>query len=105
MRNEYQLRLLFAAVAAGALEPAVAAAHPPHVRDQDEAFRGRQQGRFLPLRAIEDRIVPKMRGFDYLGPELEGNVGRYRLKFMRGQQVVWIDIDARTGEVLARSGF
>jgi uncharacterized membrane protein YkoI len=105
MRNEYQLRLLLSAVAVGALLPAAAGAHPPHVRDQDEAFRGREQGRFLPLRAIEDRVVPKMRGFDYLGPELEANVGRYRLKFMRGQQVVWIDIDARTGEILARSGF
>ncbi|HMC92872.1 MAG TPA: hypothetical protein VKI45_10460 [Allosphingosinicella sp.] len=105
MRNEYTRRLLLAAAAAGALLPLAAGAHPPHVRDQDEAFRGREQGRFMPLRAIENRIVPKMHGFDYLGPELDANVGRYRLKFMRGQQVVWIDIDARTGDVLARSGF
>ncbi len=26
------------------------------------------------------------------------------LKFMRGGQVIWVDIDARTGEVVGRSG-
>lgn len=104
MRNAFR-PLLLAFLAAGALLPPVAAAHPPRVREQDEAFRGREQGRFMPLRAIEDRIVPRMRGFDYLGPELEAGLGRYRLKFMRGQQVVWIDIDARSGEIVARSGF
>jgi hypothetical protein len=105
MRNEYRPRLLLAALAAGVALPLPAGAHPPRVREQDVAFRATQQGRFMPLRAIEDRIVPHMRGYDYLGPELEPGLGRYRLKFMRGQQVVWIDIDARNGEVLARSGF
>jgi uncharacterized membrane protein YkoI len=107
MRNEYpimKLAFLLAAAAAPAIV-ASAAGHPPRVRDQDEVFRATQQGRFLPLRAIENRIIPRMRGFDYLGPELEAAAGRYRLKFMRGQQVVWIDIDARTGEVIGRSGF
>ena len=45
-----------------------------------------------------------MRGYDYLGPELDAGIGRYRLKFIRGPQVVWVDVDARTGEILARSG-
>jgi uncharacterized membrane protein YkoI len=103
MRNAFK-PLLLALLTIGALAPP-AGAHPPRVREQDEAFRGREQGRFMPLRSIEDRIVPRMRGFDYLGPELEAGVARYRLKFMRGQQVVWIDIDARTGEIVARSGF
>ncbi|MEA2998792.1 MAG: hypothetical protein QOH04_2374 [Sphingomonadales bacterium] len=77
----------------------------PHEREQDEAFRGRRAGRFMPLRDLEERIVPRMHGFTYLGPELDAFSGRYRLKFMRGPQVVWIDIDARTGEILGRSGF
>ncbi|MBV8685832.1 MAG: hypothetical protein JOZ90_08765 [Alphaproteobacteria bacterium] len=97
--------LLLAALAGAAVPPAAAGARPPHEREQDEAFRGTRQGRFLPLRAIEDRIVPRMRGFSYLGPELDPGSGRYRLKFMRGPQVVWIDVDARTGEILGRSGF
>jgi hypothetical protein len=82
-----------------------AAAHPPRQRDQDAAFQGRREGRFMPLRAIEGRIIPQMRGFDYLGPELDPHAGRYRLKFMRGPRVVWIDVDARTGEIVGRSGF
>src|SRR4051812_8900051 len=84
---------------------APAGAHPPRPRDQDVAFRGTRDGRFLPLRAIEGRIVPRMRGFDYLGPELDAEAGRYRLKFMRGPQVVWVDVDARTGEIIGRTGF
>ncbi|MBV9931333.1 MAG: hypothetical protein JO013_10360 [Alphaproteobacteria bacterium] len=105
MRNASQSRFLVAVLAAGSVLVPAAGAHPPRPREQDEAFRGREQGRFMPLRAIEDRIVPRMRGFDYLGPELEHGAARYRLKFMRGQQVVWVDVDARTGEILARSGF
>ena len=74
-------------------------------REQDAALRGLKQGRIIPLRAIENLIVPKMRGFDYLGPELDVAAARYRLKFIRGTRVVWIDIDARTGEVIGKSGF
>jgi hypothetical protein len=105
MRYAFKPLFLLAVLAAGAAMPPLAGARPPRVREQDEVFRGTQQGRFMPLRAIENRIVPKMRGYDYLGPELESGIGRYRLKFMRGQQVVWIDIDARTGEIVGRSGF
>ena len=97
------LALLIAAAAAAAL-PAPAAAGPRE-REQAEAFRSAQAGRIIPLRAIEARIVPQMRGFAYLGPEFYADIGRYRLKFLRGQRVVWVDVDARTGEVTGRSGF
>jgi hypothetical protein len=97
--------LLLLLALAGVAAPVAAGARPPHEREQDEAFKGTKQGRFLPLRTIENRIVPRMRGFHYLGPELDGGSGRYRLKFMRGPQVIWIDVDARTGDVVARSGF
>ena len=95
--------LVCALAALAAVIPA--AAHPPRPRDQDVVFQARRDGRFMPLRAIEGRIVPRMRGFDYLGPEIDPGAGRYRLKFMRGAQVVWIDVDARTGEIVGRSGF
>jgi uncharacterized membrane protein YkoI len=98
------LRTLIAAALAGTALAAPASAHPGD-REQDAAFTARQQGRFLPLRTIEARIVPQMRGFAYLGPELDAGSGRYRLKFMRGPQVVWVDVDARTGAVVGRSGF
>jgi uncharacterized membrane protein YkoI len=97
--------LLFVAAVSAAAAPFAPASARPHEREQDEAFRGKQQGRFLSLRDIENRIVPQMRGFAYIGPELDAISGRYRLKFMRGPQVVWVDIDARTGAILGRSGF
>lgn len=96
---------LLACALAGLAVAAPAAGHPRRPRDQDVVFRGTRDGRFLPLREIEARIVPRLRGYDYLGPELDAQSGRYRLKFMRGPQVVWIDVDARTGEILARTGF
>jgi hypothetical protein len=100
------IRLPLFVCALGGLAAALpAAAHPPRPRDQDIAFRARREGRFMPLRAIEGRIVPQMRGFDYLGPELDAAAARYRLKFMRGPRVVWVDVDARTGEIVGRAGF
>jgi hypothetical protein len=106
LRNSEEMMLkpiLFLLAAFGAAASAPADARPRD-KEQDQVFRGLQEGRMMPLRLIEARIVPRMRGFAYLGPELVPG-GRYRLKFMRGPQVVWIDVDARTGEILGKSGF
>lgn len=71
--------------------------------DQYRAYEARQSGRVLSLRDIEDRVLPQMRGSTYLGPEFDSGV--YRLKFMRSGSVIWVDVDARTGAVIGRSGF
>ena len=92
------LTLLLAAVAA--TSPAAAAFERP--RDQDRAFEAIREGRSMPLPMIERRIKPFMGGADYLGPEFNGRT--YRLKFMRGGRVIWIDVDAATGRVVGRSG-
>ena len=97
------MRNLFLAAVAALIAAPPAVDARPRDREQDEAFRGTHAGRLLPLRAIEGRIVPQMRGYDYLGPELDTAAARYRLKFIRGPQVVWVDVDARTGEIIARS--
>ncbi|MFL6843695.1 MAG: hypothetical protein ACJ8ER_02305 [Allosphingosinicella sp.] len=94
--------LLIAATAASASAPLSAY---PREHQQNEAFRGTREGRIIPLRQIEESIVPRMRGFTYIGPEYYAEAGRYRLKFLRGAQVVWIDVDARSGEVIGKSGF
>lgn len=72
--------------------------------DQDQAYHARREGTMLPLRDIEGGVVPQMRrsGADYIGAELDQ--GRYRLKFMRGPSVIWVDVDGRTGEVVGRAG-
>jgi len=70
-------------------------------RDQDRAFEATKQGRSMPLPNIERRVMPFMGGADYLGPELNGDT--YRLKFMRGGRVIWVDVDAATGRIIRRS--
>lgn len=91
--------VLSAALAAGLLASPALADRP---RDQDRAFRATQEGRSMPLPSIERRVMPHMGGADYLGPEFNGRT--YRLKFMRGGRVIWVDVDAATGRILGRSG-
>ena len=98
------VRFLLIAAAFGLTAVTPAADARPRDKEQDVAFRAMKQGRIMPLREIEARIVPRMQGADYLGPELDAGSSTYRLKFMRGGQVIWVDIDARTGEVVGRSG-
>lgn len=96
--------LLLALVGPMVLAPAADAR--PRDREQDRAYKATKQGHFLSLREIEARIVPRMgEGAEYLGPELDARAGRYRLKFMRAGQVVWVDVDARTGQVVGRAGY
>lgn len=89
--------------AAAVLAPAV----PGHAQDNDQgkARKEMRAGNVLPLRDIEGRILPQMRGFQYLGPAYDSTAMAYRLKFLRGPQVVYVDVDARTGRVIGKSGF
>ncbi|MEO6199389.1 MAG: PepSY domain-containing protein [Sphingomicrobium sp.] len=91
--------LLAAAILAGGGFAVPASADPD--RDADRAFEATREGRSMPLPQLERRILPFMGGADYLGPELNG--GTYRLKFMQGGRVIWVDVDARTGRVIRRS--
>ena len=71
-------------------------------RDQDRAFRAQQEGRSMPLPQIERRVLPRMGGADYLGPELRGS--NLRLKFMDNGRVIWVDVDPKTGRIIGKSG-
>lgn len=98
--------LLITALVGITVFTATADARPHRDREQEAALRALKEGRIMSLRSIESMIVPKMRtrGFEYLGPELDASSERYRLKFMGGGQVVWIDVDARTGQIIGHSG-
>jgi hypothetical protein len=102
-------RPLLASLTLGAVLVSLAAsssdAQQRRRRDQDEAYAARQAGHIMPLNQIEARIVPKMAGADYLGPEFDATSGVYRLKFMRGGSVIWVDVDGRTGTIVGRSGY
>ena len=67
---------------------------------QDKARKDLRSGSVRPLREIEQRVLPAMRGAQYLGPEYDPVAQAYRLKFIRDGRVVFVDVDARSGEVI-----
>ena len=83
--------------------PAVVA--PCLQRDQQRAWEARREGRILPLPEIERRVVPSMRGAQYLGPELDPDTGIYTLKFLRNGTVIWVKVDGRSGQIIGRTGY
>ena len=99
---------MFALLALTLSAPAPAAAMPADPcqqrGDQDRAFKARTEGRILPLPEIERRVVPMMRGAQYLGPDFDSERGIYTLKFLRDGTVIWVMVDARSGQVVGRTG-
>lgn len=89
-----------------ALLGCVAASAPAEPRrpEQDAAYRAQQTGSIRPFGEIKQRVVPRMGGASYLGSEFDSGSSTYRLKFMRGASVIWVDVDARTGAIIGRSG-
>lgn len=71
--------------------------------DQNEARREMRAGKAKSLREIEQMILPKMKGAEYLGPSYDSVAHAYRLKFIRKGRVMYIDVDARTGRIINRS--
>lgn len=71
--------------------------------DQREARKEMKAGNVLSLREIESRILPTMNGSEYLGPAYDSRAVAWRLKFIRSGQVMFVDVDARTGRVIKRS--
>jgi uncharacterized membrane protein YkoI len=96
-------RALFAA-AAVFLSASALPVEAQHGREQDEVFKAHQSGKVMSLREIEQRVIPHMSGFDYLGPEFDRGTAIYRLKFMRAGSVIWLDVDGRTGQIIGRTG-
>ena len=98
------LLLLCAAIAAVAI-PASAFARPGHdavrpsrpageaarlawndrPRDQDRAYIQKQRGNSMPLPQIEQRVIPRMGGADYLGPEMRGGTRDMLLTLIRNK--------------------
>lgn len=73
-------------------------------RDQDRAYVQKQRGRSMPLPQIEQRVIPRMGGADYLGPEFR-SPDNLRLKFLDGRgNVIWVDVDPKTGRIIGKSG-
>ena len=71
--------------------------------DQGEARKEMKAGNVLSLREIERRVLPRMKGSQYLGPAYDSTARAYRLKFIKDGRVTFIDVDAATGRIINRS--
>ena len=78
-------------------------AHAGPGEAQGQVRREVRQGNVYPLREIEKRVLPMMAGMQYLGPEYDPAALAYRLKFIKGGHVVFVDVDARSGEIIHQS--
>ena len=71
--------------------------------EQGQIRRETRAGTVMSLRDIEQRVLPSMAGNQYLGPEYDPAMMAYRLKFIRDGRVTFVDVDARSGEVIRQS--
>jgi uncharacterized membrane protein YkoI len=104
------VRKLFLSLAAGAMLATGAVSAPALAQqkhsDQESARKETRAGRVLSLREIEGIVVPQIerrgRNLQYLTPEFDDVARAYRLKFIDNSkgQVIWVDVDARTGRIL-----
>ena len=81
-------------------------AMPVYAGPKDEQGKARKElraGNVRSLREIEQKVLPMMPGAQYLGPEYDPAALAYRLKFIREGRVIFIDVDARTGEIMRQS--
>jgi uncharacterized membrane protein YkoI len=74
-----------------------------HGGDHRAARAARLEGRNLPLREIERRVVPQVRNARYLGFNFDPGTTVYTLKFLRDGTVIWVNVDGRSGQILDRS--
>jgi hypothetical protein len=102
MRKPFALFLATVLLAGGLAGPADAqrGRDRQSLRDQESAREEMLAGRTLSSREIERRVIPQMKGQQYLGFEYDGVASAYRLKFIKEGHVSWVDVDARTGRIL-----
>jgi uncharacterized membrane protein YkoI len=70
---------------------------------QEKARRDVRAGNVRSLRDIEGAVLPQMQGAQYIGPEYDPAAFVYRLKFIQDGHVIFVDVDARTGQVIRQS--
>ena len=81
----------------------LAAQAEPRRNEQGEVRKDMREGNVRSLREIERQVLPAMAGMQYLGPEYDPAAMAYRLKFIRDGRVVFVDVDARSGQVLRQT--
>ncbi len=92
---------LIAMILAPGLAPVPALARQGN--EQGQVRKEMRAGNVRSLREIERKVLPAMAGMQYLGPEYDPAALAYRLKFIRDGRVIFIDVDARSGEIIRQS--
>ena len=92
------------ALASAVLLPAGHAGAQHRRDDQQMARQARRDGRIMPVPEIERRVVPTMKGAQYLGFDFDSGSAVYTLKFLRDGVVIWVSVDGRSGAVISRTG-
>lgn len=72
--------------------------------DEDNARQQMLDGQVKSLKEIERAVLPQMKGMTYLGPEFDPETRIYRLKFIRDNHVIFVDVDGRSGRILRQRG-
>lgn len=93
------MRKLIPLIALAALWPVAPALAGPG-SEQGEARRELRAGTIRKSDEIEQLVIPQMRGWQYIALEYDPVALAYRLKFIRDGRVVFVDVDARSGEIL-----
>ena len=96
------MRSLLVLAALSLLLPALPAMAGPGDA-QGQVRKELRAGNVCSLREIEQRVLPTMPGAQYLGPEYDPAALAYRLKFLRDGRVIFVDVDARSGQVMRQS--
>ncbi len=79
-------------------------ANAQHRGQQQEVFDQTRNGRILPLKEIERRVLPTMGNTQYIGFDFDSVSGIYTLKFLRNGDVIWVAVDGRSGQIIGRTG-
>ncbi len=102
MNTKFVSILLGGAIALS-LPLAVPIAHAEPANEPGQVRNPRQASHVRSLRQIERKVLPRMSGMTYLGPEYDPAAMAYRLKFIDKGKVYFVDVDARNGNIIAWS--
>jgi uncharacterized membrane protein YkoI len=83
------------------LAPAPVHAQASRHAEQDAARKAMLDGAVMPFSIIKRRVDREMGDSSYLGSEFLARSNKYRLKYVKDGRVVWVDVDGRTGDILA----
>jgi len=89
---------------AGAAVPASAQHFSHNNEDQKAARQAMLDGQVMPFSVIKRRVEREMGDATYVGVAASPREGIYRMQFLREDgKVVWVDVDGKTGNIIART--